>query len=38
MQRLEALTKLKRVLRTIDEGKVPYKVEEVTVYGSVVEA
>ncbi len=37
MQRLEALTKLKRVVRTIEEGKVPYKVEEVTVYGSVVE-
>ncbi len=37
MQRLEALTKLKRVLRTIEEGKVPYRVEEVTVYGSVVE-
>ncbi len=37
MQRLEALTKLKRVLRTIEAGKVPYRVEEVTVYGSVVE-
>ncbi len=37
MRRLEALTKLKRVVRTIEEGKVPYKVEEVTVYGSVVE-
>ncbi len=37
MRRLEALMKLKRVLRTIEEGKVPYRVEEVTVYGSVVE-
>ncbi len=37
MRSSEALTTLKRVLRTIEEGKVPYKVEEVTVYGSVVE-
>ncbi len=35
MRKLEALMKLKRVLRTIEEGKVPYKVDEVTVYGSV---
>ncbi len=37
MRRLEALTKLKRVMRTIEGGKVPYRVEEVTVYGSVAE-